>query len=85
MSDQELLNQALKEFGLQPTVELTRNGIRWNLHFEQDPAFPDLGQNMIRLERYLQLRSKRPVDLRLESETDRNKREKRNVLWTKTV
>lgn len=78
----ECLDIALLELNLQPDIELVeQKGFRWVLSYAQDPQFRDFGKAMIKLETLLQSITGRPIDLRLEAEADKNKREKRNVLW----
>lgn len=77
-----MLTFACHDLGLQPDVKLIASvGFRWILEYKQDQKYPDFGRGMIRLERLLQERTGRPIDLRLESEEDKNKRMKRNKLW----
>jgi len=81
MRQQDLLNEACKSLGLQDDVKIVEViKLRWVLDYKQDVNKPDFGQNMIKLERLLQAATKHPIDLRLESESDKNKREQRNVL-----
>ena len=70
------------QLGLQEDIKVVSvtNKWRWTLDFVQDPSKPDVSRSMIKLERMLQERLKRPIDLRLEAESDKNKRKQRNVL-----
>lgn len=78
----ECLIDALMELNLQPDVELVETkGFRWTLSYTQNDEFKNFGKSMIKLETLLQSMTARPIDLRLEAEADKNKREKRNVLW----
>ncbi len=76
------MREACLLLGLQTNLKVVSvtNRWRWTLEFEQDPLKPDVGMNMIKLERALQTALKRPIDLRLESKEDKNMRKKRNVL-----
>lgn len=76
------LNEAARSLGLQDNVKIisVTNRWRWTLEFDQSPDHPDYTSNMIKLERELQTTLKRPIDLRLESQMDKNKRKQRNVL-----
>ncbi len=78
-----VLHDACRALGLQTDVELVSViGFRWTLDYTQSKsrAHPDFAKSMIKLERHLQEKLKRPIDLRLESESDKNKRKQRNVL-----
>ncbi len=82
----KLLSECCYDLHLQPEVRLIEvNGFRWNLEYEQNPNYLDFAKNMIKLERMLQEKTGRPIDLRLDSEADKNKREKRNFLWKEKV
>lgn len=76
------IREACQKLGLQEDLKIVSvtNRWRWTLEYNQSPDHPDFGKNMIRLERELQEKLKRPIDLRLESEIDKNKRKQRNVL-----
>lgn len=75
------LAECLKTLGLQDDIKLLEtNGFRWLIEYKQNPAFPDFGKSMIKLERLLQEKTRKPIDLRLEDEADKNKRVQRNVL-----
>lgn len=54
-----------------PTL-LARDGFRWILD-----DYPGLGPNMIKLERLLHKKTGRPIDLRVATKEDRNKRDTR--------
>lgn len=71
--------------GLQEDVKVISitNRWRWTLEYDQSPNHPDLATNLIKVERMLQERLGRPIDLRLESESDKNMRKQRNVLGSK--
>lgn len=68
--------------GLQEDVKIVevKNKWRWTLEYVQSANHPEFSRNMIKIERLLQERLGRPIDLRLESEEDKNKRKQRNVL-----
>lgn len=68
--------------GLQEDIKVVSvtNRWRWTLDFVQDPNKRDVNVNLIKLERMLQEKLKRPIDLRLEPASDKNKRKQRNVL-----
>lgn len=76
------IKEACASLNLQTDIKvvMVQNKWRWTLDYTQDPNYPDFGKNMIKLERIVQEKLKRPIDLRLEAEADKNKREKRNVL-----
>lgn len=83
---EDKLNQARKifyegcaAFGLQLDVAVTeiKNDTRFVLSYKQDPAKPDFGRHMIKLERWLRDKMKFEVELQLESIEDRNRREER--------
>lgn len=76
------LREACLLLGLQTDLKVVMvvNRWRWTLEYEQDQEKPDVGMNLIKLERALQHALKRPIDLRLESKEDKNMRKKRNVL-----
>lgn len=75
LTEQELLNQVLGEFGFHPVSIASVSKNRWIL---SDRA--ELGVQMIKIERRLQELTKTPVDLRLLPKTDKNKRFDRNYL-----
>lgn len=78
---QAMLEAGLKSLGLQCNVKIIETkGYRWTVDYKQDPNYPDFGKNMIKLEKWLQVAMKGPIDLRLKPEPDKNKREERNVL-----
>lgn len=81
-SAENWISEACKLLGLQTDIRvvMVTNRWRWTLDFEQALDKPDIGMNMIKLERALQAALKRPIDLRLESVADKNMRKKRNVL-----
>lgn len=76
------IREACKILGLQEDIKviMVADRWRWTLDYEQDPSKPDVGMNMIKLERALQTAIKRPIDLRLEAMADKNRRKQRNVL-----
>lgn len=76
------IQKACLILGLQTDIKVVAvtNRWRWMLDFEQDKEKPDIGNNMIKIERLIQEDLKRPIDLRLESLADKNMRKKRNVL-----
>lgn len=82
---ERLISSCCAELGLQENVKvvMVTNRWRWTLDYEQDPNKPDFGMGMIKLERLLQEKTKRPIDLRLEAEIDKNRRKERNVLHAK--
>ncbi len=74
----ELHLRCCLDLGLQPLVTLIEvKGFRWTLEYTQSPNHPDFGNGMIKLERLLQERTGRPIDLRLEAKEDKNKRVER--------
>lgn len=75
MTEQELLNSVTEEFGFKPIEIFNMNKIRWVLHDREG-----LGPEMIRLERRLQELTKKPIDLRVQLKSDKNKRFDRNYL-----
>lgn len=79
---EDAINSACASLGLQIGIKVVSvtNRWRWTLEFTQSSDHPDFGKNMIKLERLVQDRLKRPIDLRLETEADKNMRKKRNVL-----
>ena len=79
---EEWLKSACMTLGLQSNVKIIGvvNKWRWTLEYEQDPAKPDFALSMIDLESTLRRTLGRPIDLRLESESDKNRRKQRNVL-----
>jgi len=80
-----MLTSACVQMGLQDDVLVVKvDGFRWVLSYEQNPSYPDFGRSMIGLERNLQLFTKRPIDLRLESKEDKNRRIQRNTLHAKS-
>lgn len=82
MDEADVLKGGCYALGLQQDVQIVAiHGFRWTLDYEQSPIHPDFANNMIKLERLIQERTGRPVDLRLEAESDKNKRAKRNTLW----
>lgn len=77
-----ILKESCKELGLQEDVKILEiEGFRWTLEYQQSKEHPDFAMNMIKLERKLQEKSRRPIDLRLEPLQDKNRRKQRNVLW----
>ena len=76
------IREACHILGLQTDIKviMVTNRWRWTLEYEQDPNKPDFAMNMIKLEKALQTALKRPIDLRLEAEADKNRRKQRNVL-----
>lgn len=77
-----ILKEACKELGLQEDVKILEiDGFRWTLEYQQSKEHPDFVTNMIKLERKLQEKARRPIDLRLAPREDENRRQKRNVLW----
>lgn len=78
----DAIRMACVSLGLQTNAKViaVTNRWRWTIELDQAPGFPDFGTNMIKLEKLLQERLKRPIDLRLESAADKNMRKKRNVL-----
>ena len=76
------IRDACQVLGLQTDIKVIMvvNRWRWTIEFDQDPNKPDVGRNMIKLERALQTALGRPIDLRLEAEADKNRRKQRNVL-----
>jgi hypothetical protein len=76
------IREACVVLGLQTDIKviMITNRWRWTLEYEQDASRPDFSMNMIKLERALQAALKRPVDLRLEALSDKNRRKQRNVL-----
>lgn len=79
---QEWLKDACRELGLQEDVKIVMvvNRWRWTLEYEQSASYPDFAMGMIDLETKLRDTLKRPIDLRLEAEADKNMRKRRNVL-----
>lgn len=77
------IREACKLLGLQEDIKVIMvvNRWTWTLDYDQDNDKPDFAVNMLKLERALQTALKRPIDLRLEKMADKNKRQKRNVLW----
>lgn len=76
-----LLLAACKELGLQEDIELRDfNGLKWTLEYVQSSNHPDFSRNMIKLERMLQEKTGKPIDLRLQPKADKNKRFDRNYL-----
>ena len=71
----ETLDVATAALGIEPVHLVRTDRFRW---YVQDRA--GLGPEMIRLERELQTRTGRPIDLRLEPTADKNKRFDRNYL-----
>lgn len=63
---------ACTDLSIQPPTLIAVDRFRWT--FEDTPG---LGPKMIQLERKLQAMLNRPIDLRLESEKDKNKRVER--------
>lgn len=79
MSDDPLISQKMAlvkaSDGLTPYCELLHvEGFRWTV---SQPT-PDFYKHMLKLERKLHELTGRPVDLRVETLEDRNKREKRS-------
>lgn len=76
------LKACCKMLGLQEDVELidVKENDRFVLFYEQSGTHPDFGMNMIRLETLMRKFLGVVVDLRLEVEPDKNKREQRNTL-----
>lgn len=82
---ERLIYACCAELGLQEDIKviMVQNRWRWTLEFEQSKNHPNFVLNMLKLERLLQERTKRPIDLRLEAEQDKMNRKKRNVLNAK--
>jgi hypothetical protein len=76
------IKEACQVLGLQTDIKVVMvvNRWRWTLDYDQDKTKPDFAMNMIKLERALQTALKRPIDLRLEAMSDKNRRKQRNVL-----
>lgn len=72
------MKEACAELSIQVPQIITVEGFRWTLE-----QYLGLGTQMIKLERILQSKTKRPIDLRLESLSDKNRRKQRNVLSAK--
>lgn len=75
MTEQELLNEACERLKIEPIKLISVNKFRWILEDREG-----IGPKMIKLERLLQLGTKRPIDLRLQPKADKNKRFDRNYL-----
>ena len=81
MTNQEMLTLCCVAVGLQDDVRLVdANGLRWTLEYEQNPSYPDFGRGMIKLEKMLQEKTHKLIDLRLQAKADKNKRFDRNYL-----
>lgn len=79
----DAISGVCKTLGLQEDIKVisVTNRWRWTLEYNQSAEHPEFTKNMIRVERMLQERLGRPIDLRLESELDKNRRTQRNTLW----
>lgn len=77
-----ILKRGCEALGLQQDIQLIGvHGNKWVLDYEQSSLHPDFAENMIRLERWIQASSGRPIDLRLEAKEDKMNRKKRNILY----
>jgi len=78
----EWIKTACKALGLQEDIKVIQvvNRWRWTIEYTQSPDHPDFTQHILRLEKILQATLNRPIDLRLESLSDKNRRKQRNVL-----
>lgn len=76
------IRESCEALGLQTDIKIVSvtNRWRWTLEYDQSPNHPDFGMNMMRLESHLQEKLKRPIDLRLERISDKNMRDRRNLL-----
>jgi hypothetical protein len=72
LTPQKYLTLACKELNLPEATILEVHGFRWTLNDE-----PGLGPRMIVIERKLHELTGRPIDLRIETKDDRNKRMQR--------
>lgn len=78
---QKLLIEGCKHLGLQEDIKIVeRRGYRLTIEYTQSPDHPDFIENMLKLEKVLQLAARRPIDLRLKAKNDKNKRFDRNYL-----
>lgn len=85
---ERVLKESCEALGLQTNVIIVKvmNETRWVLHYEQDPAKPDFGDSMIKLERHIRAKLEdQPIELMLEALADKNKREVRNGRADKVV
>lgn len=82
---QKTIREACDELGLQNDIWLidVKNKWRWILEYKQNPDFPNFAKHMIELEALLQGRFSKPIDLRLETEEDKNKRHQRQIYGRK--
>lgn len=79
---QTVLKESLRELGLQEDILLAKvHGIQWTISFQQNPEMPDVISNLLKLEKLLQQKTRRSVDIRLLPKKDKNNRQGRNVLW----
>lgn len=69
------INRACTHLRIQPITLLKIDRFRWTLEER-----PNIGPEMIKLERLLQEATGKPVDLRLQPKADKNKRFDRNYL-----
>jgi hypothetical protein len=77
----DVLAIALNAYALQPAVEIVeqRHGHVFILAFNQDPAFPDVGAHMIKLERWMKkFLEVKDLELLCEDIDDINKRNTRS-------
>ncbi len=75
MKEQYLLDQVTKEFNFEPITLSSAVRFRWILHEREG-----LGPELIKIERRLQELTGKPIDLRLLTKKDKNKRFDRNYL-----
>ncbi len=73
---EQYMEQACLLLGLVKPQIVATDRFRWTIDSD-DPKFH---LHMLKLERHLQSVTGRPIDLRLEPESDKNKRKNRNVL-----
>ncbi len=84
---QKAMTEACRELGLQDDVEVVeiKNGTRWILAWDQKPGMPKFEYAMIKLENVLREVTRSGVELMSESETDKNRRDKKSGRLDKMI
>lgn len=75
---ERLIQEALANIGVKQEIKviMVQNRWRWTIEFESK----DFYRHLLKLEKLLQERTGRPIDIRLESQEDKMRRKQRNVL-----
>lgn len=73
MNEQSVLTKACEELGIPIPDLISVDKFRWTLELKDEES----AKSLIKLERRLHQIIGRPIDLRLESEVDKNKRKQR--------